>query len=406
MKPIILSCILDFKGIKGGRFMVSNKKCKNKQYYYIMMGFIFIAFLIIVVGLNALKKDTKFSELENRMLIKKPKFTMERLVEGSFSKKYEKYRTDQFINRDLWIKIKTNFDRLLGKNKSKGVYLGKDNYLLEEFQKPNDDSIKANVDAINKFSQKYKNINQYITIVPNAMEILKDKLPRFAPTISEKSYINDFKNKLNKNINFIDSYKTLENHKDEYIYYKTDHHWTTLGAYYTFLKVAEDMNLNVDKNKYDNKIVTDSFNGTLSSKSGYKAKEKDVIEIYTLKDKKYEYIVNYVDERKKSASLYVSSKLETKDKYGVFLGGNHSLINIRTTSREDKTLLIFKDSYANSFIQFLIPYFKEIVVVDPRYYYDDIDKLIEEKKITNILFLYNANTFFSDQSLELILNNN
>lgn len=381
-----------------------NYRNRNKQYYYLITSIIFIVFLISIVGLNEFKEEAKILESENRMAAKKPKFTIERLLEGSFSKKYEKYKTDQFINRDFWISIKTNFDKLLGKNKSKGVYLGKDGYMLEEFKKPDDDNIKSNLKAINKFSEKYRNINQYMTIVPNAIEILKNKLPIFAPNIGEKNYIDDFKDKLNKKINFIDSYKTLENHKDEYIYYKTDHHWTTRGAYYVFLEAAKNMKLNVEENQYDNKIVTNRFDGTLSSKSGYKAKERDTIEIYTMKDEKYEYVVNYVYERKKSPSLYVSSKLETKDKYGVFLGGNYPIINIRTRSMEPKTLLILKDSYANSFIQFLIPYFKEIVIVDPRYYYDNIDKLIEEKNVTDILFLYNANTFFSDTSLKLTLN--
>ncbi|WP_369426222.1 DHHW family protein [Clostridium septicum] len=194
---------------------------------------------MVIVVLNILKGDAKISESENRVLSKKPKFTIERLVNGSFSKKYERYKTDQFINRDLWISIKTNSDRILGRNKFKGVYLGKDNYLLEEFEEPNHNRVERTLNSINKFSRKYESINQYITIVPNAIEILNDKIPVFAPKISERNYIDDFKNKLNEKMNFIDSYKTLENHKDKYIYYKTDHHWTTLGAYYAFLEVAK-----------------------------------------------------------------------------------------------------------------------------------------------------------------------
>ncbi|WP_286184210.1 DHHW family protein [Clostridium sp. CCUG 7971] len=294
---------------------------------------------------------------------------------------------------------------MLGKNKSNGVYLSKYNYLIEEFKEPNSKIIKSNLDTINKFSDKYKNIKQHFIIAPNAIEILENNLPIFAPTVSQKKYIDNFKDKLNKNVNFIDAYKALKDHNKEYIYYKTDHHWTTLGSYYTFLEAANSMNINIEKIKYDVKKVSDSFFGTLSSKSGYKAKEADYIEVYIPKNKNDEYVVNYVEEQKKSASFYDSSKLSVKDKYAVFLGGNHPLTKIKTTSKEDRRLLIFKDSYANNFIPFLTPHFKEIVVVDPRYYYDDIDKLIEEEKITDTLFLYNANTFFSDTSLELVLNN-
>lgn len=386
---------------------MDNKKYDNKntKIYYIIMSFIFIIFLVVVVVFNILKKDIKFSESENRILAKKPKFKVEKLIEGKFTKKYEKYKIDQFINRDLWIEVKTSFDKMLGKNKSNGVYLSKYNYLIEEFKEPNSNIIKSNLDTINKFSDKYKNIKQHFIIAPNAIEILEKNLPIFAPTVSQKKYIDNFKDKLNKNVNFIDAYKALKDHNKEYIYYKTDHHWTTLGSYYTFLEAANSMNINIEKIKYDVKKVSNSFFGTLSSKSGYKAKEADYIEVYIPKNKNDEYVVNYVEEQKKSASFYDSSKLSVKDKYAVFLGGNHPLTKIKTTSKEDRRLLIFKDSYANNFIPFLTPHFKEIVVVDPRYYYDDIDELIEEEKITDTLFLYNANTFFSDTSLELVLNN-
>lgn len=378
---------------------------KNTKRYYIIMSFIFIIFIVVIVVFNILKKDILFSESENRILAKKPKFTVEKLVEGKFPKKYEKYKIDQFINRDLWIEVKTSFDKMLGKNKSNGVYLSKYNYLIEEFKEPNSKIIKSNLDTINKFSDKHKNIKQHFIIAPNAIEILENNLPIFAPTVSQKKYIDDFKDKLSKNVNFIDAYKALKDHNKEYIYYKTDHHWTTLGSYYTFLEAANSMNLNIEKIKYDVKKVSDSFFGTLSSKSGYKAKESDYIDVYIPENKNDEYVVNYVEEQKKSASFYDSSKLSVKDKYSVFLGGNHPLTKIKTTSKEDRRLLIFKDSYANNFIPFLTPHFKEIVVVDPRYYYDDIDKLIEEEKTTDILFLYNANTFFFDTSLELVLNN-
>lgn len=383
------------------------KESKNKysKVYYKIMCFLFILILAIITLLNIIKEDIKFSDTENRMLAQKPKFTMERFIEGRFTKKFEKYKVDQFISRNMWIKIKSTTDKLLGKNQSSGVYLGKDGYLIEEFKKPNEEVISKNIEAINNFSNKYKNINQYMTIVPNAVDILNEKLPKYAPVISQKKYIDGFESNLNKNINIIDAYNTLKEHKNEYIYYKTDHHWTTLGSYYTFLEAAKTMKLNLSKNEYDIKCVSNDFYGTLYSKSGYEVESPDNIDIYIPKDKNDEYVINYVDEQKKTASFYDSSKLDTKDKYGVFLGGNHPIVDIKTTSQSDKKILIFKDSYANSFVEFLTPYFSEIVMVDPRYYYDDIDKLISDKNITDILFLYNANTFFSDTSLELVLNN-
>lgn len=118
-----------------------------------------------------------------------------------------------------------------------------------------------------------------------------------------------------------------------------------------------------------------------------------------------EAVVNNVNEKKKTATLYDTSKLKGKDKYALFLGGNYPILDIKTTADSTDRLLIIKDSYANSLIPFLIPYYREIVVVDPRYYYDDIEKVMKKDNITSVLFLYNGNTFVKDNSISGVLQN-
>jgi len=383
------------------------KKRQNKylKIYYSIMTLVFLVILIVIVTLNTIKKDIKFSESENRILAQKPKFSIDRLLEGRYTKKYEKYKVDQFVDRDGWMKLKSSVDLALGKNESNGIYKGSDDYLIESFEVPDSEIVNRNIKAINNFNEKHKDIKEYMLIAPNAVSILSEKLPPYAPVVSQKLVMDNFAKTLNKGINYIDVYNTLDKHDKEYIYYKTDHHWTTLGAYYSFLEAAKAMDLEVKKDYYNVERVSNDFYGTLYSKSGYEVKTPDYIDVYLPKDENDEYVVNYVEEQKKSASFYDSEKLETKDKYGVFLGGNHPVVKIKTTSKEDRKLLIFKDSYANSFVPFLTQYFSDIIMVDPRYYYDDIEKLIEEEGISDILYLYNANTFFSDTSLELVLNN-
>ena len=383
------------------------KKRQNKylKIYYSIMTLVFLVILIVIVTLNTTKKDIKFSESENRILAQKPKFSIDRLLEGRYTKKYEKYKVDQFVDRDGWMKLKSGVDLALGKNESNGIYKGSDDYLIESFEVPDSEIVNRNIKAINDFNKKHKDINQYMLIAPNAVSILSEKLPPYAPVVSQKLVMDNFAKTLNKGINYIDVYNTLDKHDKEYIYYKTDHHWTTLGAYYSFLEAAKAMDLEVKKDYYNVERVSNDFYGTLYSKSGYEVKTPDYIDVYLPKDENDEYVVNYVEEQKKSASFYDSEKLETKDKYGMFLGGNHPVVKIKTTSKEDRKLLVFKDSYANSFVPFLTQYFSDIIMVDPRYYYDDIEKLIEEEGISDILYLYNANTFFSDTSLELVLNN-
>lgn len=378
----------------------------NKFRYQRLLAVSFLLFLIILVSLNFIIKPKKFSESENRILAQAPKFSIDRLFEGRFIKKYEKYKSDQFAFRGSWINIKSTIDKISGKKENNGIYLSDNDYLIENFKEPNDDYTNQNINAINKFSKIHKNIKSYVMIAPNAVSIVKDKLPKFAPVLNQRDYINNLKRKLSSDIKFIDTFDTLNNHKNEYLYYRTDHHWTTLGAYYSYLEACKTMNLKAKtKDNYSIKRVTNDFYGTLSSKSAFHVDEPDSIDVYIPKSSDDEVIANYLKEKKKEGTLYDSDSLKKKDKYTVFLEGNHPIVKINTTSKSDKKLLLIKDSYANSFVQFLTTHYSQIVMVDPRYYYDDIESLIKNEGTTDILYLYNANTFFQDNSLAPVLNN-
>lgn len=384
-----------------------NKKTKKKlgKKYCISLCALFICYIVFFVAVNTLGEKKTFSETENRVLQSKPTFSVEKLFEGRYISKYEKYKVDQFFNRDFWIDVKVKTDKLLLKKSSNGVYLGKDGYLLEDFEKPNEENVSKNLNAINDFSKKYKDVKQYMLISPTAVSILRDKLPLAAPVEDQQKYLDEYSKKIDSNIKFVDTYATLLEHKSENLYYKSDHHWTTLGAFYSYEKLAEDMELSSkDSDDYDIELVSNSFEGALASESGYKT-DLDKIKVYIPKDENDQVVVNYEEEQKKTATLYDSEKLEQKDKYQVFLGGNHPIVKIDTTSDSGKTLLIFKDSYANCFVQFLTTNFSKIILVDPRYYYEDIDELMKNEGVDEVLYLYNANTFFGDTSLAPVLNN-
>lgn len=381
---------------------------KNKQrQYYKTSAILFIVFLVLMVAANIVKKDKTFSETENRMLAGKPKFTVDKLLEGRFTSKFEDYVVDQFVGRDFFTDVKMKVDKLLGKKESNGVFLGKEGYLIESFNKPNEEAVIDNLKAINNFSARYKNVKQYMLISPTSVSILKDKLPVDAPIIDQEAYLQSYKDKLPSSIGFVDNYKTIYDHRDEYIFYKTDHHWTSLGALYSYKKLAETMGLEeTPKDYYKKQLISNNFFGALSSKSGYDVKEGDKVSVYLPAQENAEHVVvNYVEEQERSATLYSSEALEQKDNYEVYLRGNHPLVKIKTDAKNTRTLLIFKDSYANSFIPFLVKDFSKIIVVDPRYYYEDIDKLMEQEKVEEVLYLYNANTFFNDTSLSPVLNN-
>ena len=125
---------------------------------------------------------------------------------------------------------------------------------------------------------------------------------------------------------------------------------------------------------------------------------------YTPEETDVEYYVYYPDTDEKTTSLFNSEALNQKDQYTVFFGGNHPLVEIHTTADTDKSLLIFKDSYANSFVQFLYPYYENIIMIDPRYYYDNPESVLKSQKITDVLILYSADTVMTDTALADCLN--
>ena len=395
----------------------------------IFAGLAAVVLIFAITAANILLPDKEFSEKENRMLAEKPEISVSSLLDGRFMKHSESYMADQFMLRDFWISLRSRFQLLMGSSDSNGVYRGERGYLFQAASEPDEEHLKANVAAINQLAEN-TDLRIFMMVVPTAANVLEDYMPKFAPASDQNQNLKELKESISPNINFIESYDTLKEHESEYIYYYTDHHWTTKGAYYAFLNAASALGIpNPEEVEYTRYAVTDSFAGTLASKSGFPLKKKDTIEIWVPKqdaDKmeaeieasegtekdgqsgykpSVQYIVDYVQEDRKSANLYDSEKLESTDKYAVFFGGNYPLIRITTANDTGKEgpLLILKDSYANCFVPFLLPYYDEIIMVDPRYYYDDLTELIKTEKISQILFLYNADTFFEDTSLADVL---
>lgn len=374
---------------------------RSSRIYFKIAG-VFLFFLVIAVAFNLFTKDKTYSETENRMLAQKPEFSFGSLASGKYMSDMEDYVTDQFFIRDKWINLKVLEDMVLGKRESNGVYIGKKQYLMEIPGAPAQADLDNNLDSINSFAARHQDLNMVMSLVPNAAYIYDQLVPRNAPVRNQAEDISYVKKAVGESLNYVDLTETMYAHNDEEIYYKTDHHWTTLGAKYAFDTLASPLGIQNPAENYKIYPVTHSFSGTLASKSGYD-RALDTIEIYVPQDVTTDCVVNYTDEQKKSASLYNSEALENKDKYEVFFGGNHTRIDISTPLEEKKNLLVFKDSYANCFLPFLIPYYRNITVIDPRYYYDDIDKLISDNEITDVLFLYNVNTFMSDNSLGDVL---
>ncbi|SHK22257.1 DHHW family protein [Hespellia stercorisuis] len=383
--------------------MANKKKRKKIKIQAFLVKPFLICLGVFMIG-NILLPTREYSEVENRSLAKRPRLTLSSLQTGTFMEQYEDYLMDQFIGRNLLRDLKVRIDTFAGNKEENGVYRGKQGQLMEDVVIPDQEVLKKNVKAIKEFAESNSGIPTSMILVPDAACILEDELPSLATVANQRTMIKSVKRELGESVSWVDAVSVLDTHKNEKVYYKTDHHWTTLGAYYVFQESGSALGVqSKEESTFSPYAVTTTFNGTLSSKSGYEENEKEEIDIYTPQGEDLDVVVNYVQEQKKTTSLYDSTKLDTKDKYAVFLGGNYSLLDIKTTVNAKRKLLMFKDSYANCFIPFLTPYFREIVVVDPRYYTGDVSELVGTYNITDCVFLYNANTFFADNNISGVL---
>lgn len=376
------------------------KKDRQRKVQEQLVGIIFILILFLFLIINIIVPNKEKSVQENRMLATKPKFRLSSLISGDYDEKFEAYMDDQFVGRDMWRKLKVTVDRICGSRLENGVYIGRNGQLLEQIEVADENHLAANIKAIKSISESQKKIPVRMMLVPDAANVLNHSLPALAKPEDQTQMFSMVRKDLGDSVEWIDVSTELNKHKTEKIYYKTDHHWTTLGAFYAFQAAAPSLGIEGDlSGKYVSHAVSNSFNGMLASKSGVNLGEKEQIDIYVPTEEDTDLIIDYVDEGKRSTSLYDSSKLKEKDQYTVFLGGNSSLLDIRTVSTSTKRLLLVKDSFANSFIPFLTPYYREIVVVDPRYYSGTINDLMDSYRISEVLFLYSGNTFFKDNNI-------
>ena len=200
-----------------------------------------------------------------------------------------------------------------------------------------------------------------------------------------------------------DLYTPLWEHRDEDIFYRTDHHWTSLGAYYGYTGLAEALGFTpVSLDSYTETVRSTEFYGTVFSSSGVRWVKPDTISTYvpdtgiTVTEHSYDNKGNPIEIPR---SLYVESFLSVKDKYSMFLGGNQSLGVVKTPNTDKPKLLIIRDSYTDSVVPFLTPHYSEIHLIDLRYYKLSIQDYIEQNGIDQALVLYSVPNFVTDSNL-------
>lgn len=384
---------------------------KKKKWHSGIQAYITSAlFCVWIFGFAAagiIKPSAEFSETENRVLAQMPKLTWETLIHGEFEKNYEEYLTDQFVWREHWIGIKTMVERALLRRESKDIYFADDKYLIEKHTGVFDSqTAKRNSTTLVQFAQQYAEIfgaeHMSVLLVPNAVDILTDKLPPFAACGKGSGYLAQIAEKLPDGI-WMDAAPVLEAHREEEMYYRTDHHWKTLAAFYVYQAWAQQKGYRVpEPSDYKIETVTDCFEGTIQSKLGIHT-DTDTIELF-LPKQELSYTVQ--SSHSEEGGIYHYEALDTKDKYAVYFGGNEPFLKISTEQEKSsgRKILVIKDSYANCFLPFLIEEFQEIDVIDLRYTNQRLSERIAEGEYTDLLVLYNASGFAEDMSVIKLIN--
>ena len=359
-----------------------------------------------------LHKPTEFSETENRYLGQMPKLTTAKLLDGSFMKDYETFITDQFPNRSFFMGVKTAAERLRGRMDDNGVYFGKEGYLFGKYDgalfesETAENNISAVAEFVKLYADKFGKGHFKIAMAPSSSEILKDKLPAYAPVYNQTGFIDKIKKEAGEDY-VIDLGENLKKHADEYIYFRTDHHWTTLGAYYGYEAIAAGLGLEVQPlEELKAETVSDDFLGTYDSKvnTGITGGvEADSITIYSSAEIDKAGMMWDNDKDKTFDSIYKMDALKGKDKYTVFFGGNHSVTDIKTKNKTGKTLLVIKDSFAHNLAPFLIKDYDRIIMLDLRYFNKSLKKYLSENKITDLLVLYSTPDFAEDANIGRLL---
>lgn len=358
---------------------------------------LFLAFIGLFFLLNLFLPKREFSEQENRMLQTAPAFSFSSLFSGKFTSAFETYVTDQFAFRDSWTTLKARAELASGKAENKGIFLCENETLIEPYAAPKRSDLDFSLDAVSALAEQ-SDVPVTFALIPSASEIWRDKLPAGAPNDSQRETIDHAY--AYTRAQTADVLGALDAHSDEAIYYRTDHHWTSLGAYYGYTAIIKAMGMEpVPLSAYKETVVSRDFYGTAWSSSGFSWVAPDSISTYVPAEGVT--VMNYPSGTAEPGSMYAETFLAAKDKYKFFYGGNTPLLTIETAHTDAPSLLILRDSYMDSLSPFLTAHFSKIHILDLRYYKTSLRAYIDANDIDQILVCYNVKNFSEDGNIFL-----
>jgi hypothetical protein len=361
---------------------------------------VFLLFIVIGSALFVILPDRNFSEQENRLLSSAPQFSLDAVKSGKFMREFESYVSDQFPLRDKFVTLKAVSELALGKTENNGVFFCSDGSLIDNYTAPADSQLEDAVRSLSRISANCEQLGVplYLALIPGASAINRDKLPANAPLDDQRDYITSIYGQVDPYIRSIDVSGALTAHKDEYIFFRTDHHWTALGAYYGYAQTVTAMGLSPLALE-SGRVLSNSFFGTAYSKSGATWVSPDILEarvpLYSAAS------LDYNSGVATPVSIYNPEQLTRKDKYSYFLGGNSPLRVIYSGFTGGK-LLIIRDSYSDIETPYFLTHFSEIHLLDLRYYKGSVKDYIADSGITEALVNYSVANFSAEGNLFLL----
>lgn len=340
----------------------------------------FLAIVITPAVFVFASEDKSFSDNENRMLQTAPEISWGSIADGDFQEKLTAFISDQFPARDTWTALGTSVKKLAGYKDIGGAYLGSDGYYFEKITENdvNETLYKVNLMQMNDFAAQNAGIPSTALLIPAAGTVMQDKLPDNAKMYDAAKLYGIAKTVLT-DVNVPDLYTEFSKHSGEELYYRTDHHWQTCGAAELAYRV-----LMGDKAacSAEPELFSDSFLGTTYSKTLDSSAKCDSVYTIPLPDGVS------VTADGKDIDFYNTAAKNEKDKYKVFFGGNHGKTVIRGGADNGRTLLVIKDSYANSLVPFLTYDYETIIMLDLRYFMESSQEVVEQMNVDEILFVF------------------
>ena len=364
---------------------------------------LFIGIIVVMQAAFWLLPRRSFSENEKRVLSEAPQIDAAGIADGSVFRSIESYLSDHFPGRELWVGANAYLENAEGRGATEDIVRGTDGWLFTAPVSDDRETLWDNMQAITTFAEK-QSVPVSMMAVPSAGAVVSDKLPALHMPYPDADLLEEARRIAGNTLHWVDLYTDFcSAEQPERLYYRTDHHWTSEGAYRAYCLLMEELGQSsVPRDDFTVEQIS-GFYGTSYSKSGLWLTEPDTLELWT--DSDIQAVTTVYDANRADPvtreGMFFREYLEDADKYPVFLSGNHARVHIETNADSGKRLLVIKDSYAHALAPFLAEEYSTIDLIDLRYFKQQtISSWLEENPADEILLVYGLSSLAEDKNLQ------